>query len=390
MAHSVKLAPCQIDYLNLVRALAAQIVLIGHSTAYFLAGHDRGGRWETTGVLVFFLLSGFLITLSVQQKRDRAEYSFGHYLIDRFCRIFSGYLPALVLVAVVDGLMHDLPAYPYPASSTPLQWLGNLVMLQEYPPFQILRRLGMQDRPWFIEAFGSGRPFWTVAIEWWIYLFFGYLAFFVARRKRLTGRDLLVLAAVGVVPLYNAMGGVGQCLSFVWAIGAVAAWFQDRLMRRGGPQALPGRRRWAWGLAGLVLLSAVMLAGRMLATDARIYDLQFALFAAGVLFGIFFLLGAAPIALPRIVSRSIDRIADYSYSLYLIHYTVLIWFAVHRPSADRYDVATFIEIFAIANGVAWVFWFLFERHYHRLAGLAKGLLDRRRRSLAPRAIEPIS
>ena len=161
MAHSVKLAPCQIDYLNLVRALAAQIVLVGHSTAYFLAGHDRGGRWETFGVLVFFLLSGFLIASSVQQKRDRADYRFGHYLIDRFCRIFAGYLPALVLVAVVDGLMRDLPAYPYAASSSPLQWLGNLVMLQEYPVFQILRRLGAPEQSWFIEAFGSGRPFWT-------------------------------------------------------------------------------------------------------------------------------------------------------------------------------------------------------------------------------------
>ena len=389
MAHSVKLAPCQIDYLNLVRALAAQIVLIGHSTAYFLAGQDRGGRWETSGVLVFFLLSGFLIALSVQQKRDRTEYRFGHYLIDRFVRIFSGYLPALIMVWVVDGLMRDLPGYPYAASSTPLQWVGNLVMLQEYPLFQILRRLGMADRTWFIEAFGSGRPFWTVAIEWWIYLFFGYLAFFVARRKRLTGRDILVLAAVGIVPIYNAMGGVGQCLSFVWMIGAAAAWLQDRLMRRGGPAALPGRHRWAQGLAGLVLLSAVLLAGRLMADEGRVYDLQFAIFAAGALFGLFFLLGMRPITVPRLVSRAIDRIADYSYSLYLIHYSVLIWFVVHRPSADHYDIGTFVEIFLIANGAAWIFWFLFERHYHRLSGWAKSLLDRRR-PLAPSAIEPIS
>jgi peptidoglycan/LPS O-acetylase OafA/YrhL len=390
MAHSVKLAPCQIDYLNLVRALAAQFVLLGHSTAYFLAGHDRGGRWETTGVLVFFLLSGFLIALSVQQKRDRADYRFGHYIIDRFCRIFAGYLPALVLVALVDSLMRDLPAYPYPASSTPLQWLGNLVMLQEYPPFQILRRLGVGDQPWFIEAFGSGRPFWTVAIEWWIYLFFGYLAFHVARTKRLTGRGILILAAVGVVPLYNAMGGVGQCLSFVWAIGAAAAWVQDRLMRHGGPAALIGRRRWARGVAGLLAISALLMVGRLQATDARIYDLQFALFAGGVLFGGFFLLGLAPITVPRIVSRSIDRIADYSYSLYLIHYTVLIWFAVHRPSASHYDPATYWAVFAISNGAAWIFWFLFERHYHWLATRAKGLLDRRRPTIEPNVVEPIS
>lgn len=177
------------------------------------------------------------------------------------------------------------------------------------------------------------------------------------------------------------MGGVGQCLSFVWAIGAAAAWIQDRLMRRGGPQALPGRRGWAWALGGLVLLSALLLAGRALVTDTRVYDLQFALFTAGILFGLFFLLGVAPVAVPRLVSRTIDRIADYSYSLYLIHYTVLIWFAVHRPSAGHYDVGTFVEILVIANGAAWIFWFLFERHYHRLATWAKSALDRRRRPI---------
>ncbi len=186
------------------------------------------------------------------------------------------------------------------------------------------------------------------------------------------------------------MGGVGQCLSFVWMIGAAAAWAQDRLMRRGGPETLPRRHRWAWGLAGSVALSAILMAGRLLATDGRIYDLQFALFAAGVLFGLFFLLGMAPVTVPRLVSRAIDRVADYSYSLYLIHYTVLIWFVVHRPAAGHYDVATFVEIFLIANGAAWIFWFLFERHYHRLSILAKGLLDRRRRPIAPSAIEPIS
>ena len=132
------------------------------------------------------------------------------------------------------------------------------------------------------------------------------------------------------------------------------------------------------------------MVGRLAATGGRIYDLQFAIFTAGLLFGLFFLLGLAPVTVPRLVSRAIDRVADYSYSLYLIHYTVLIWFAVHRPSPDHYDVATFVEIFLIANGAAWIFWFLFERHYHRLSGLAKGLLDRRHRPIAPRAIEPIS
>ncbi len=86
MAATVRLAPVQVDYLNFIRAAAAQIVLIGHASGYFMAGMERDGHLETFGVLVFFLLSGFLITSSVLQKLDRPEYGFGLYRFDRFCR----------------------------------------------------------------------------------------------------------------------------------------------------------------------------------------------------------------------------------------------------------------------------------------------------------------
>lgn len=239
MAHSVRLAPSQVDYLNLVRAVAAQIVLFGHASHYYLDGRFlASGRLETLGVLVFFLLSGFLICTSVLQKWEQTDYRFEHYVIDRFCRIFSAYAPALIFVAAVDGTLRAMPAYPYGDSYTPGTWLGNLAMLQDYPVFQVLRRLGVADQPWFIRPFGSGRPFWTVAIEWWIYLFFGYVAFFTLRGRPLTVRSLLILGLLAVVPIYNAMGGVGDCLTLVWALGAGVALLWHRLCRwtatRGG------------------------------------------------------------------------------------------------------------------------------------------------------------
>ncbi len=377
MASSVKLAPCQVDFLNLVRAGAAQLVLVGHTMSYYLAGGiDRDGRIETFGVLVFFLLSGFLIALSVLQKCDRNDYTFAHYLTDRFCRIFTAYVPALVLVAAVDWTLRASPIYPYGETSSALTWIGNLLMLQEYPAFEVLHRLGLPARAWFIEAYGSARPFWTVAIEWWIYLFFGYLVFFVLRRSRITGRDTAILAFLGVVPLYNAMGGVGQCLSFVWAIGAVIALYHLRLARRRGAPAVAAPRAALWA-AGAALLSFVMAIGRAFAGPFKVYDLQFAIFVAGVLFGVFFLLGFAPLTLPRSLRRIIDRFADCSYSLYLTHYTVLIFFWVNAPSATRHDPRMFFAVVIAANVVAFVFAFLFERHYRVLAAQAKALIDRR-------------
>jgi peptidoglycan/LPS O-acetylase OafA/YrhL len=386
MATSVSLAPSQVDFLNLTRAGAAQLVLVGHTMSYYLVGGiDREGRIETFGVLVFFLLSGFLITLSALQKRDRDDYTFVHYLVDRFCRIFVAYVPALVFVAVVDRTLRPSPIYPYGDTSSALTWIGNLFMLQEYPAFQVLYRLGLPARDWFIEAYGSGRPFWTVAIEWWIYLFFGYLAFVVLRRRCLTGRDVAVLVFLCIVPLYNAMGGVGQCLSLVWAIGAAVAVLWDRLVRQNGARLVASRRQAAIWSVGVVLLSFLLLVGRTFAVPFKVYDLQFAIFVAGTLFGTLFLLGFAPLTLPQAFRRAINCLADYSYSLYLTHYTVLIFFWVHMADPTHHDPRMFTVVVVAANVFALVFAFLFERHHRMLARHAKAFMDRRLQLTPPRA-----
>jgi peptidoglycan/LPS O-acetylase OafA/YrhL len=374
MTSSVRLAPLQIDYLNLIRAGAAETVLIGHASGYCLSGLERDGHIETLGVLVFFLLSGFLITSSVLEKLGRPDYGFNHYLIDRFCRIFCGYIPALIFVVAVDATVQAVPGYPYHASTSVVTWIGNLGMLQEFPAFQILRRLGVAEQPWFIEAFGSGRPFWTVAIEWWIYLGFGFLMFQIVRPRRFGAGEALMLFALGIVPLYNAMGGVGHCLTFVWAIGAGAAALRSRLS---AISRLANRSRSRWHWAGATLIAVAALAGHVVADGLQVYELQFALLIAGVLFSPLFLLGTTAVCLPGTVSRSLGQLAGYSYSLYLTHFTVLTWFTLRLPSETHWDPARFMALFITANAVALAFWFLFERHYPALARLAKTTLDRR-------------
>ena len=390
MASSVRLAASQVDFLNLVRAAAAQVVLVGHATHYYLGGRfNEHGRLETFGVLVFFLLSGFLICSSVVQKWDRPDYRFEHYLLDRFCRIFVAYGPALVFVAAADAAMRGHPAFPYGADDSVGTWLGNLAMLQDHPVFQVLRRLGVSEQPWFIRPFGSGRPFWTVAIEWWIYLFFGCLAFFALRKRHINLRGLAVLAVVGVVPIYNAMGGVGDCLTFVWVLGALFALLQDRLI---GRTSLRGPDFPAICMLGIAI-SACLLAGRIVVTGLRVYDLQFALFVGGIVFGLFFLAGSVNVALPRPVRRAIDFLANYSYSLYLIHFTVLMMFAVYLPSPTQHDPPTFVAVIIVANLGSIIFWFAFERHYRAIARAAKLALDRRRLRSAmmqPIFVDPVA
>ena len=63
------------------------------------------------------------------QKWDRPDYRLQHYLIDRFCRIFVAYGPALVFVAAIDAELSMHPGYPFSADVSVGNWLGNLAIM---------------------------------------------------------------------------------------------------------------------------------------------------------------------------------------------------------------------------------------------------------------------
>jgi peptidoglycan/LPS O-acetylase OafA/YrhL len=66
-------------YLDVLRGAAAMVVLLGHGSMLFLNdGLLRQTRVQSVGVLVFFLLSGFLISHSAFNKSSDADYTFGH------------------------------------------------------------------------------------------------------------------------------------------------------------------------------------------------------------------------------------------------------------------------------------------------------------------------
>ena len=80
--------------LDIVRILAAQAVLIGHliqSHKQFLwLGPPANPAMENIAVVIFFLVSGFLIPMSVESKRRRDKnYRFIDYFRSRFTRIYA-------------------------------------------------------------------------------------------------------------------------------------------------------------------------------------------------------------------------------------------------------------------------------------------------------------
>src|SRR5471030_2471115 len=132
MAQGSQLNSAQRVFLDLVRGGAAILLLFGHSAHYFWKDSTlANGAAQGLGVFVFFLISGFLISLSVFQKYADRRYGFGDYFIDRFCRIYCVLVPALIFVAVLDGVVLTDPGYEWQRDYNLQTWFGNLFMLQD-------------------------------------------------------------------------------------------------------------------------------------------------------------------------------------------------------------------------------------------------------------------
>src|SRR5579871_2099006 len=96
----MRLSAGQSTALNLARGCAAQFVLIGH-----IAFLPPSFLIQDFGVILFFLLSGFLIAGTTLNKPE--NYSFANFVLDRGARIFVPYIPALAFLVAV-GLLFRL------------------------------------------------------------------------------------------------------------------------------------------------------------------------------------------------------------------------------------------------------------------------------------------
>ncbi|MDB5405590.1 MAG: Acyltransferase family protein [Rhodospirillales bacterium] len=380
MAQAPQLNSAQRVFLDFVRGGAAVLVLLGHSAHYFWKDSLlASGTAQALGVFVFFLISGFLISLSVFQKHSDRGYRFTEYFIDRFCRIYCVLLPALIFVAVLDGMVRGAPEYEWHRDYNLQTWIANLFMLQDFPLFQTLRRLGFHDNPWFVSEFGSARPFWTISIEWWIYMLFGAVVLrWLRDGHKLGALAILVLALVAIEPIYYFVGGYDQCLGLLWLTGMAASILYLRLpqITEQWPQFDDAR----WLRIFLVIAGGalVAMAGRLFANHAEVSELQFGLFLGIFIFGLLFACSASRFTVPKSIERGVGFVAGYSYSLYLTHHTILEFLSV-RLSGEVANAALFWMAIVMSNVVAIGFWYLFERHHRQMARFLKVLLAKRRR-----------
>lgn len=297
-------------FLDLLRGVSAQAVVVGHALYFYnFTGPGTAPSVfvvQNYAVLLFFILSGFLITYSVASKLRRGPYGFRRYFVDRFARIYTGFIPALLFVLTVDSLSRSLypAAYPYEDGFNLKTFIGNLLMLQDVPFANYLFGGRMT-------SFGSGRPFWSLAIEWWIYLFFGWAVLRLLPNRGERWINLLLFVPLLIVPSFNFWGGHGNGLMVTWLLGALAY-----VVIAGGYLRQISQSNLLLCSAWLLILTIV----RFLKTGLEYDPILAFLSTAVILLLIQYLRG---FVWPAKVTWLIRKAAAYSFTLYLIHYAIL-------------------------------------------------------------------
>jgi peptidoglycan/LPS O-acetylase OafA/YrhL len=307
-----------------LRWVAAGLVVVSHVRSMVLANWPQVASDHATvamkllylltsfghqAVILFFVLSGFLVGGSVVNDIRRERFSFPLYLVNRISRLYVVLIPALILGWACDVIgstwfnASGIYTYAWPQPLWALQF--NVV---ERMTFTIASANVFNLQTIVEPTFGSNGPLWSLANEFWYYLLFPLCLIPWVRGRawfvRLSCLFLAIVAGVLVYPeilLYGAVWVMGVAIRFIprplipWSSASVVLTVVAMLLCVRLPHWYPGSELFADGIL------AVFIANLLLTLMHHPHPAS---------------------ALPG--GRIHSAIADFSFSLYLLHFPMLV------------------------------------------------------------------
>jgi peptidoglycan/LPS O-acetylase OafA/YrhL len=319
---------------TLLRFVAALLVIISHSVALSegrsvlepmesLLGVSLG----SLGVLIFFVLSGYLIAMSYSARHDLKA-----FVIARGLRIFPALFVCTLISAFVWGpLMTSYGATEYFKDSSVYRYvLDNTVFLLRRGTGGALP--GVFTSNPIPEVFNGS--LWTLPLELRMYVMVAVIGVFgLFRRRRLVSFILLLALLVMIIAMQEkALRGL------LWR---PPAFFLAGVLFYANRDFIPVN-----GLVGLALGLAAALAYK---------SVMFPILAGAFLVYAAFFLAYVPGGW----IRKFGNLGDYSYGLYIYAFPVQQTLAVIHPGIK--PLSMFLAAFPLTLGLAVLSWHLVEK-----------------------------
>lgn len=321
----------------------------------FYAVHGLGHE----AVMIFFVLSGYLVGGEIIESFANGDFSWRDYGIRRIARLYTVYVPALVVGGLVDWLgLIVLPRSGFYTQNASIPMIFyNISERLDTATFagNLLFSQGI-----LVPTFGSNVPLWSLANEAWYYVLFPLALWPVftitGNVKRCT--SILVLAAI----IWFIRG---QILAYfvVWLIGLSPHFLSQPIFKR----------------ASMPITAAIAV---MFSVRFRIVDESFT-YAAHIALAILvaLALNSLKYSSEEIPGARWHRtLASFSYSLYLLHWPLGLflaaWIACNvnnnlRPELTISSLALYLGVIAFLYLFAWSFSLMTEKQTPKVKAFLK-------------------
>lgn len=315
-----------VDYL---RGLAAAMVAWFHLTnGYGDSWVTRTGSYGWLGVEIFFVISGFVITIALSRKTGPWRVrTFADFMVKRIIRLEPPYLASVALAIGLLFLSARAPGFngPPPSVHGP-QLLFHLAYLIPFTSYEWLQPI-----------------YWTLTYEFFFYIFAGLaLPLMMAKGGRAIFVGAAVIAAAAVA------AGVLPPLVLLFVLGIAASRYYLK-------------RDAVWLTLAVALLATGPLALNGMATQAGVGLGAAALMALG---------RRMPLP-PLPIARVLKGLGAISYSLYLVHVPIggrLVNLGERWLHSPIEHLLLSILAFTVSCACAALFWWTIEAPAIRAAG----------------------
>lgn len=312
-------APAYRPDIDGLRALAVLSVLFYHVDPLLLSG-------GFLGVDIFFVISGYLISLIVFRELAQGEFSFSHFYARRVRRLFPALIAVILACLVFGGFALFAEEY---------QRLGRhaVAAISFLLNFLLMREAG------YFNVVSDAKPLlhlWSLSVEEQFYLVWPVLLLLAARVRLKTG----VLLGALVVGSFAFALHLGQTrldalyfhpLARFWELlfGAGLAYVHHRF----GVDALQTRLKWLWGQHLLSLAGLVAICAAMCLFDSKTPHPSWPTLLP--LLGAVALIASGPLAMGNrvLAFKPLVWVGLISYPLYLWHWPLLSFVRIMESGA---------------------------------------------------------